>query len=461
MENSWRRFALEPALLLLFFGWYLTTNIIVNQMLKQTCLFTFDYSGIVCTQLDSSSLVEEVLQPYVANILMTISILNSIVPAILCLFLGQWSDKFGRKKILNCSFVSCAVSMASITIISFYSDYIAVDHGVDPWYYLFAQLPFTFFGGWTTLLILVLCSLTDQTTVENRSYRFAVVELIIFTGVLIAIASSSFLLEFTNATTVFSISFLCILSGTLIEIFFVQETVKDVKKGVKLNEQIRELFSLNYVMEIIVSFKQKRDWNKRKILWSLMMILMLINFAQSGSSPLLYLFVRQKFSWTLQDLTIFEASSMLMTMFGAVFSLIVIKKLLKFNDLTISIFAMTSALVNVIVTTVAYQSWQMYIGALLGSLKVISFPMLRSIMSTIVNENEVSKIYSLTSSVEAVSGLGAAPLYTSVYSATLSTFPSAFNLITVGIYAISVTLALFIAKWMNSKANLDTKTTKL
>lgn len=445
MQKYFSKFSLEPAVFLLFFGWFLSSNIITNQLLKQTCLFTFEYEPVICADLTSSNLVEQTIQPYVANILMTISILNSTITTILSLFLGQWSDKFGRKKVINCIFVGFTVSMATITAISYSSENVLVN---DPWNYLFAHLPYMIFGGWTTLIILTLCYLTDQTTAENRSYRFVVVELIIFSGVIIAFAASSFLLEALGATTVFAISFLCIFTGTLIEIFLVEESVKNVNKDVKFFDQISELFSVKYVREIIETFKQKRDGKNRRVLWTLTIIFMFTQFGSNGTTTLLYLFVRQKFSWTLFDLTIFESSAMLMTLIGAVFSLSVFKRVLHLSDLTISILAMTSSLLSAIATTLAYQPWMMYFGALLGCLKIVAYPMLRSLMSTTVNENEASKIYSLTSSLESVSGLGAAPLYTAVYSATINTFPSAFNLITVGILTLSVSLALLIAKWI-------------
>lgn len=445
MQNNLSKFALEPALFLLFFGWYLSWYIITNQLLKQTCLFTFEYEPTICANLGDSKNVEQTIQPYVANILMTISILNSTITIFLSLFLGQWSDKFGRKKVINCIFVGFTISMAITTAISYSSENFAVN---NPWYYLFAHFPYIIFGGWPTLIVIMTCYLTDQTTAENRSYRFVIVELIIFTGVIIAFAASSFLLKATSAPTVFAISFVCIFTGTLIEIFLVEESVKNVNKDVNFWDQFNELFSLQYVREIIKTFKKKRDVKRRRILWTLTFIFMFTQFGTNGSTTILYLFVRQKFSWTLFDLTIFESSAMLMTLFGAVFSLFVFKRMFQLSDLTISILAMISSLLNAIVTTFAYQSWMMYFGAMLGCLKIVAFPMLRSLMSTMVNENEASKIYSLSSSLESVSGLGAAPFYTAVYSATINTFPSAFNLITVGILTLSVSLALLIVKWI-------------
>lgn len=456
-KQSW---TLEPALLLLFFGWYLSVTIVTNQILKQTCLYVFEYNYIICTQLDDKNLtqaVEEEIQPYVANILMTMTIFGSIISTILSLFLGPWSDKYGRRKVINCIFIGFTISMGWITIVSYTSDYVSPN---NPWNYLFAHLPYMICGGWPTLIIVILCYITDQTDHSNRSIRFTIVEIIVFGGILTALAASSFLLELTNPTIVFSISFACILAGTLIVFFFVEESVH-IKDEVALMTQCKDLFSPVRVKELFVTCVQRRQNKQRRILWCLIIILMITHFTSNGSNTVFYLFTRQKFGWTLQDLTLYESATMLMTVAGSIVGLIVLKKFLKFSDLSLSILSLTSLIADALIKTVASQSWQLYMASAVALFKIVSGPMLRSIMSTVVELDEVSKIYSITSSIEAISSLGAAPLYASTYSATLSTFPSAFNLITAGFFIVALILSLLIARWLKpsscSRETVDTR----
>lgn len=453
-----QRWTLETALLLLFFGWYLSVTIMTNQILKQTCLYTFEYNYIICTQLDDKNAsihVEQQIQPYVASILMTVSIFNATIPTVLSLLLGPWSDKYGRKKVLNCIFIGFTLSMGWITIVSYLSEYHSTN---NPWNYLFAQLPFMIFGGWPTLIIVVLCYITDQTDESNRSFRFTIVEIIIFGGVLIAMAGSSFLLQLTNPTAVFSISFLCILVGTTIMLFFVDESIH-VKNNDRFSTMLKELFLPIRIKELYATCIQPRPFKQRRVLWFLITILMLTHFANNGSNTVFYLFVRQKFGWTLQDLTLYEAATMLMTVGGSAFGLIVLKKIWNFSDLSLSTLSLASLMIDAFIRTFANQSWHLYIASGIALFKLISGPMLRSIMSTIVSRSEISRIYSITSAIEAISGLGAAPLYTATYSATILSFSAAFNLITVGVFVLTLVLALLIAKWiipMNNKT-LDTK----
>jgi MFS transporter, PCFT/HCP family, solute carrier family 46 (folate transporter), member 1 len=451
--------ALEFALFLLFFGWYLSHSIITNQILKQTCLYKYEYSFIICTNLDdrnATAEVEQEIQPYVAKILMTIMIFNSIVPTVLSLFLGPWSDKYGRKKVINSIFIGFTISMGWIMTVSGLSDYVQTN---NPWNYLFAQFPFMLVGGWPTLIIVILCYFTDKTTEEERSTRLTIFEITIFIGLFIAIASSSFILQLTNPTFVFFISFVCISTGTLIEVFFVEESLIQME-NVGIVQQYKDIFSLTRVKELCKAFVQARTSRNRETLWLLTIILVCVNFTSHGSNTVFYLFTRQHFGWTLQDVTIYESCSMLFMIAGSIFGLVVLKKLLKLSDFSMSIISLTSLAFDALIKTFSTQSFELYVASAFALFKLVSGPMLRSVMSTLISKDDVSKIYSITTSLEAISGLGAAPLYTATYAATLITFPAAFNLITFSTLALTLVLAYFISRWLknkNEKKTLDTR----
>lgn len=44
--------------------------------------------------------LEEIVQPYANVISMTSSILGQVIPSAICLFIGPWSDKNGRKPVM-------------------------------------------------------------------------------------------------------------------------------------------------------------------------------------------------------------------------------------------------------------------------------------------------------------------------------------------------------------------------
>ena len=453
-----KKWTLEPALFLLFFGWWLSIAIVPNQILKQTCLYTFEFGEFVCSHLDdrnASHTVEEIIQPYVANILMTTTIIQSVVPTVMCLFLGPWSDRYGRKKVMIFIFIGSLMSVTWLLIVSYIAENIAV---VSPWNYMCAQLPYMMFGGLPTVVITILCYITDQTTAKNRSTRLTTVEVIIFGSVLIAMASSSFILEWTNASTLFLISFVCISVGTLIVAFFVEESIH-VKEDVTIMEQFKNLFTVDVLKELLVTCTRPRQFKQRRILWLLIFVLVLTNFTTHGAQTVFYLFTRQKFGWNLQDMTLYESGTMLMMVVGSITGIILLKKRMGLSDLSMSTISLISLFIDALIKTVANSSWQLYLASAIALFKLISGPMLRSIMSVIVSKAEVSKIYSFTTSIETVAGLASAPLYTAVYSATFTTFPSAFNLITAVAFALAVILTFLISRWLIpiSSKTIETK----
>lgn len=143
-------YGLEPALFAIYFAFNLTSAVLQNQILKQTCLMK-GYNMTICTHLNTDNvtrIVEEEIQPDVARMNMSILLLNSIFPALFSLVLGSWSDIYGRKKILMMSFSGYTTSLGLIALLSYISENI---NPLTPWVYFFAEMPMTFMGGWPML----------------------------------------------------------------------------------------------------------------------------------------------------------------------------------------------------------------------------------------------------------------------------------------------------------------------
>lgn len=451
-EGVKRKYALEPALFLLFFGFNLTGTILQNQLLKNVCLYYYGYSETICNNLNTDNKtkeVEEEIQPEVARIVMSISLIHSIVPAFLSLFLGPYSDKYGRKSVLNLTFVGFTLTLAAISAISYTSDYVVT---LNPWSYALAYIPMMLSGGWPSMIAVVLCYITDITEEANRSVRLGVVEVIIFFGVFLGIASCSTIVQMTNPTTVFIISLGFAIIASLVMIFIVEETIQipDATRA----EKMKALFSLTMVKEMIVTLFRRRSFKERRILLSLIIILMFTVFTLNGQSNVSYLFVREKFGWTIGKATQFDSINLLITITGSVIGLSVLKKLLHFSDLSLAVISLLSATVDSVIKAFATQPWHMYMSSGLTLFKVLSSPMCRSIISSIIPNNEIGKIYSITSSFEALSGLGAAPLYAYIYSQTLTYFAGAFYLITAFVYCINLLLAFFVGRWKTRREML-------
>lgn len=98
---------------------------------------------------------------------MSRAILENIVPAFISLFIGPWSDKYGRKPILLSTFAGYFFVYFMLAVISLLSS----QFDISPWYYLLAFIPISVLGGTCALITGIYCYLSDISTPKDRAFR--------------------------------------------------------------------------------------------------------------------------------------------------------------------------------------------------------------------------------------------------------------------------------------------------
>lgn len=439
------QFGFEPCYLLIQFGFYLAHAIVQNQMLKQQCLIT-GYNSTICADLSANNFTQEIekeVQKKVADVTSSITMLNSFFPPIYSLFLGAWSDRFGRKPIMMMSFIGYSMTSALFAMFSFMSDNLNV---LTPWVYFFSEIPMCLLGGWPLLDVAVCCYVTDISEKSKHSIRLGLVGFLNFGSNFLAKMSSSFIYEATNSTIVFIISFCCCITGLILVIMIVDESITP-PEHVTTKMKIRGLISWDSIVGIVHNLFKRRDRKRRKILWCLIGIAILAVFPMHGNGTVEYLFAREKFKWGLRDYTIYDATNTAITSFGILAGLLIFKKFLKISDVKLGLFAILSAIIEVLVKAFATKSYHMYVASCIGVLRVLISPLYRSVMTNIFDKQEIGKIFSSATAMEAFSGMGAGPLYSNVYKATIDTFPGAFHLITACVFGIMFVLAVTVFRF--------------
>lgn len=285
-----------------------------------------------------------------------------------------------------------------------------------------------------------------MSTDRNRSLRLGIVGFLNFLGNGTAYFSSSYILNATNITFVFVIAFSIAIAGFLWAIFIVDDSIIS-PQGASKCDQWREIFSHSRIREIFNSLCKRRPQKCRKILWALMIIPTLVVATMHGNGTTNYLFVREKFEWSLREWTTFESTNTLITVSGLFIGLMLLKKVFKLSDMTLGTIGLLSSLVDALFKAFATKSYHLYISSAVTLFRLMSTPMLRAVMSVAVPHHEIGKVYSLVTCFECLSGLFAGPLYTTVYNNTFTFFPGAFHLITASAFAINLVLVGFIVKW--------------
>ncbi|KNC31125.1 hypothetical protein FF38_13964, partial [Lucilia cuprina] len=438
VKHRW--FILEPAVFLVFLSMYLSSTVYQNQLLYQTCIYIKHYNDTVCQPLlgvqpesEEVRRIEIEVQPYVAKILMARSLLESIIPAIVSLFIGPWSDKFGRRPIVLTTFTGYLTGSVILTTLTF----ISTKTAVSPWVFLLCSVPSVLSGGTCALITGIYCYISDVAKEKNRALRMVLNEASLCAGMMVGNVASGYLYAATDAVTVFIISSSLMLLALLYVIVFVVESLKP--EQIHAGSKVREFFRFDLVKDLIQTCLKRRPNYDRIIIWLTMMALTVAIFTMEGDSNVTYLFVRKQFEWTLKDFSIFNAARIVVQIIGSILGMFILRRIFKFSIVSMTMISLASCVLESTVRATAIYWWQLYLGLCFGFMRGIMGPMSRAILSHVAPSTEVGKIFALTTSMESLSPLIAAPLYTLVYNATLVYYPGLFNFISAGLYLLCFT----------------------
>lgn len=178
-----------------------------NLNLEKACRVNLNYSDEICSALASRhtqnyTREETEVQQLVANMSIWRSMVASLIPAILIMFLGSWSDRIRRRKPFMLMPIMGEL-MTSVSLILcvyfFYELPMEVAGFVDSF---FPSIT----GGWTTMFMGIFSYMGDITTIENRTLRIGIVNVFCTVGVPLGTALSGVLYKVVGFYGVFSIS---------------------------------------------------------------------------------------------------------------------------------------------------------------------------------------------------------------------------------------------------------------
>nr|XP_036219254.1 tetracycline resistance protein, class A-like isoform X2 [Bactrocera oleae] len=449
------RTIIEPAVFLIFIASILSSTVLQNQMLYQTCTVVYEYNATVCKPMmgivpetNQSAEIETKVQPYVANIIMTSSVITSVLPAFLSLFIGPWSDKFGRRPVLVATFSAAFIGHSITTILAA----ISLATPLNPWVYILSNVPLALTGGTCALITMVFCLVSDVSDEGGKARRMFFVDGALGIGTLIGNVISSYILSGTGTVGVFTIAAGMDLLALLYLLFFVDESLKIQHERKESN--LREFFKFGLIKDLVRSCLKRRPDHDRAIIWCIMFTLVTTTFVMQGESNVFYLFLRNQFNLTLQQFTTYNAVTICIKMVGCGLILLFLRVLFKAPLILVAMLGLLGCFTDSLIRSLAQEFWQMYLAATCGFMGGINSPMLQAVLAGLVQATEIGKVYAVISSLQTLSPLASAPVYTGIYRATLQSYPGAFYFLSVSIYCICFVLitALFIMQRIGAKA---------
>ncbi|XP_059481079.1 lysosomal proton-coupled steroid conjugate and bile acid symporter SLC46A3-like [Neocloeon triangulifer] len=429
-----RLITIEPALFLLTFAVTMTGPVLQNFIVMKTCEVTLHYNFSVCDNLSNLKPIEDQIQPYSVQLIMYKSLIEAIIPAALSFFLGPWSDHNGRKPLLMIPTIGYMLLNAIYMVLSMNFAWES-----SPNFLLIASIPVAMTGGFVAFVTGAFCYLSDISTPAERSWRMGVAEAALLLGLPTGLASSSYLLKFGGYVMVFATCSCACLLALLYVIYFVPESIQT-------SESTRQsVFDVRLIKEMVATCWKPRSGYRRLTMFLVMGTMASIIFSLDGDISVSYLYTRERFGWEIQDFTLYSSASVLASTVGSLIGLHLFSRTLKLEDAPLAAFACLLKAVSLMVLALASMSWMMYAGSAIGILGGLSSPLCRAILSKSVHADDVGKVFSLASSLEALTPIAAAPLYTIIYKATFLTVPGAFYMLSSGLYVANFVFLVVVA----------------
>ncbi|XP_028041989.1 proton-coupled folate transporter-like [Bombyx mandarina] len=414
-------------------GLSLTGVAISNLILYRTCVHVLRHGRAECSSFlavdktNDTQYLEKEVQRYAIFVNSTKSVLESLAPAVLSLFLGSWSDRHGRKPLIVWPLFGIATTSMLVLI------YSMVD--VGPWWFILTSVPYSLAGGVATLSTGSYSYMSDVTSTEKRTARMFTVQLAASGGVVAGSLLSAPVLRAVGAVYL-------LLAGASVAAFtyaftnvFLNESLTGVVQG-----SMTSIMDLQLVTDMSRECFRRRPNNGRAQVLVVAAASSLSAFVTFGIMNLEYLYTREKLHWTLSEFTVYSAVNTLLSFFGGLIGMSVLQGLFKISDLPLAAVAFVSAAAEYVAKTLAVDSWHMYLGASLAIFKGLSASLLRSFVSKVLPADVVTKFLALMSAVESLCPLLAPLVYSTLYGATVSTAPASVYVLSTGIIVFCIVL---------------------
>lgn len=429
----------EIPFLFCMFGFTLLGPIMTNLHVYRTCYTLLGFNESDCSQLGNEDnsvtrWLEPKVQPTVNKINMVNSVINSSLPLIFCMFVGTWSDKFGRKPFMILCYAGLIISTAMSTVIIHFSS-------LSPWWFIISSIPNLMTGGVSSLMVVNSAYLNDITTEKNRVIRLGIFDVIFASSSVVGNLISPYLLYATDYQTIYLICLCLIGASFLYTIFFLSESLKSERKAISVEEILN---SIN-IKEIVKHTIRKRENNARAYIFCIICINMIFAFPM-GEMSVGTLYLRKQLHWTLIKFSRVNSITSLGNIFGTIFGTYVLYKIMKVKELSLCIFGLILQSIANILRGIATSDYYIYGALLISIFDGLPHLMIRTIMSFIIAPEEMGKIFAVLSIITSLEGMVSSLVYPLIYNATIDINSGIYNFVSFGIHILAIIAMFFLSR---------------
>ncbi|XP_059053576.1 proton-coupled folate transporter-like [Achroia grisella] len=427
--KKWR-LLLEPALAGSMIAINLGQTSLQNFYLRTACTVDLGYSTEICSKGvgEEFRTAEAASQVVVTNVNVSRSFIGSLISAIVLLFLGPWSDCSGRRKpLLIMPLIGMSIMTTGVLLMIIFP-------GASTAQVLYTvQIPISLGGNFGLLLAAAfshigdVCHATGRDVTRTMGGHRAVIQISQVVGAVLG----PVLYRNLGFYAVFPFVLLLQLSS----LFYVIYAVKDVN----INSD-NKVSVLNWKLPLNAFYclTRKREGNRRKIIFLLLIVTLGDRVFLSAEVLLSYMYYRYKFHWDDVLFGGFLAYRNVISFFGTLIILSILKQRLRLSDEVVGALSCATHGIASIGLILATTTLAVFIIPIVGIISQGSQVVQRPLMNKQILPTEQGKIYSVLGALESATQTITSPLYSLLYSRTVSTMPDAWLLPGIGIAIIQV-----------------------
>ncbi|XP_015785427.1 uncharacterized protein LOC107362807 [Tetranychus urticae] len=455
---------------LFMFGYGVYQVPIVEFVQDKICLNQLGKDTESCRSLNSGDVALADLQSQVitaATSMRNYQTLVSTIPGVIqSFFFGYWIDKYPSHIRLLLVAPCVGMFIQSTSLI-----YQCINFKIPIENSLWSFLAMGLGGGQSLALAASFTYAAKKTPQKYRSIRFAIVDLFIFTAFPLGVAAGGKILaakpwfggEERNFTGVFTASAISMIIGIIWAIVFINDSGPRERKpsaeangtngnpsspaseaatsmteidltdngpqtSAKETKQTAwaiaaDIFNLANVYKTFKTFFRKRDNNDRLKVVLLSFSVLIVFVSLLGESMFGFQYTEKEFLWNSEKYSEIAALVTIAQSLGTVIGSTLLKNVAKLEDAEVAALGTLSHflgnLIRGIPTVTTYIA-----GSLTFCLAGIAIPATRSVLTQIIDFNEIGQILAIIACFQAVGPLVASVITTAVFEATIDSAPS-------------------------------------
>lgn len=438
----------EPVILIYMVAIFMEVSITSDLMSTKNCLkYTNVTNESFCSDLDPDDrrVVKKETSKWVSYYsacMFAFTLLSSS-------YVGSWSDIFSRK-----------YTMLIPPVGSIFATIVAILNGYYIDWPIGLILISGFFSGISGGIVAIIAScfgyVADRTSVEQRTKRIVILEAMIFLGATVGMLAGGGINkyvknhhpELSSFGVVYGVEIILLVVVLLYIIIRIKKD-DDLDSAPVVDSPSSSLwyrlFNLNHITDSIKMVTKPRNDGHRKDIILLMVIGLLSYFSISIQSTLTYLFLSSEpLRYDQTRYSYFQGATFAISGVALIVGLPITFKILHVKDTSLAIIGEISKMLGLIVLGISRTDLEVYLCAVLFLFSEFPVPAIRSILSKIVDSNEIGKVFAFMQLLQNLVMLISSQIFNWLWVATYDVFPGTGFEIVAGLQLIAIALLIYL-----------------